>query len=286
MAIGSTTADFVLERPERLVVNHHNLTPLRYFAGWEPVAAHGVVWGRQQLRRLATRAALGVAVSRYNDADLVDAGFERTVVVPFLLGHDALAPRADTGVVDHLRTTRTGTDWLFVGRIAPNKAQEDVVKAFAAYHRFFDPNARLHLVGGGLDSSYGYALQSFVHAIGLEEAVVFTGGVSRETLAAHYESADVLVVLSEHEGFCVPLLEAMQHGLPVVAYAAAAIPETLGDAGLLLDTNYPESVSTAVARVTGAAALRAHLVNAGSARVRDFALEKTGPAFVRALESA
>jgi glycosyltransferase involved in cell wall biosynthesis len=270
LAIGNVAADFLAQRPEPLVVNYHNLTPLQYFQGWDPVAAWGVTWGRTQLRALAGRTTLGVAVSRYNEAELVEAGYPRTAVVPFLFDASALAAEPDAEVVETMTRTRRGTDWLFVGRLAPNKAQEDVVKAFAAYRRFHDPDARLRLVGGGLDSEYGTTLVNFVRALGLEDAVVFTGGVGQEQLAAHYRSSDVFVVCSEHEGFCVPLVEAMHHRVPIVAFAAAAVPETLGEAGITLDTKDPWTVAAAVDRVVRDEALRRALVDAGATRALDF----------------
>jgi len=279
MAIGSPVADVVLARTEPLIVNHHNLTPLRYLRDWQPVAAHGVVWGRAQLRELAGRAALGIGDSTYNENDLIEAGYTRTAVVPILIDFSRInvAPR---------ETRPGGTappTLLFVGRLAPNKAQHDIVKALAAYRQFHDPRARLVLVGGGLDEPYGEALQRFVHALDLDDAVTLTGPVSDAQLAEHYAAADVFVVCSEHEGFCVPLLEAMHHGVPIVAYASTAVPETLGDAGVLLDTKEPCLVAAAAARVVEDDALRARLIARGAERVQTFDIARTGPELVRAI---
>ena len=169
------------------------------------------------------------------------------------------------------RRAPTAVTWLFVGRLAPNKAQHDIVKAFAAYRRFHNPDARLHLVGGGREDGYARTLRRFVHALGLDDAVTLTGGVSPAELVAYYRAADVFVVCSEHEGFCVPLLEAMHHRVPIVAFASTAVPETLGDAGLLLDVKDPCTVAAAVDRVVTDAPLREQLVDAGArpgARVR------------------
>jgi glycosyltransferase involved in cell wall biosynthesis len=281
MAIGSAVADLVLERDEPLVVNHHNLTPLRYFAGWEPVAAHGVAWGRAQLRELAERAAVGVAVSTYNELDLIEAGFTRTAVVPYLLDLSALTPPPP-----ERRTRTAAATWLFVGRLAPNKAQHDVIKAFAAYRQFHDDAARLVLVGGGVDDAYGRTLHRFARALGLHDAVTFTGGVPGDGLAAAYSNADVFVVCSEHEGFCVPLLEAMHFKVPIVAFAAAAVPETLGEAGLLLAVKDPCTVAAAVHHTVSDEMLRRQLVATGAARVREFDVSHTGPAFVATVTGA
>ena len=281
MAIGSVAADAVLARAEPIVVNHHNLTPMRYIAGWQPVAAHGVVWGRGQLRELAERARLGIAVSTYNELDLLEAGFARTTVVPYLFDLSTL------DVEPAASPARAGAvNWLFVGRLAPNKAQHDIVKAFAAYRRFHNADAHLHLVGGGREDGYARTLQRFVHGLDLDDSVTLVGGVSDAALAAYYRAADVFVVCSEHEGFCVPLLEAMYHRVPIVAFAAGAVPETLGDAGLLLDVKDPCTVAAAVDRVVRDAALREQLVATGSRRVHEFDISRTGPAFVDAVTSA
>lgn len=282
MAIGSTAADAALARHEPIVVNYHNLTPIRNLAGWEPNAATGVMWGRVQLRELALRAALGVAVSTFNENDLVEAGFSHTRVVPFLLDVGALRSAPANGA---RRDAASPTTWLFVGRIAPNKAQHDLVKAFLAYRQCFDSDARLMLVGGGTDDRYARTLRRFVHALNLDDAVTMTGPVSGDALAAHYRAADLMVVVSDHEGFCVPLIEAMAYGIPVVAYASSAIPETLGNAGLLLSEKDPYVIATAAHRVVTDDQLRAQLVAAGHVRAQHFDVTQTGSKWVDAVTS-
>jgi len=275
MAIGSVVADFVAARPETLVVNSHNITPARFLQPWDPGVTHGVAWGQDQLRQLAGRAALGVAVSSFNRADLVAAGFARTAVVPVLVDVGRASGDSDPAVEDRLRATKGGTDWLFVGRISPNKCQHDVVRAFAAYRRLYDGAARLWLVGSPASASYQDALERMVDDLGLGPAVTFTGSLSQAAVVAHYRAADVFVCLSEHEGFCVPLLEAWWHRLPVVAFAAAAVPETLDDAGLLLADKGPARVAASVARVASDEPLRRALVARGSDRLDEFSLPRT-----------
>ena len=280
-AIGSTVADFVLARPETLAVNYHNITPVRYFADWEPGVVHGVAWGRAQLAAMGERAALGIAVSRYNERELSGLGYRRTTVVPVLVDLDAFDVEVDPGAEERLASP--ASTWLFVGRVAPNKAHHDLIKAFAAYRRAYDPDAVLRIVGAPSSADYSQALRSFVEALGLTDAVVFAGPVSEALLAAHYRAADVFVCVSDHEGFCVPLLEAMHHRLPVVAYASSAVPETLGDAGLLLEGKAATTVAAAVHRVLVDGDLRAGLVAAGGRRLADFSLARTGERMAEAL---
>ncbi len=282
-ANGSAVADFVLARPETLAVNYHNITPVRFFADWEPGVVHGVAWGRAQLAAMGDRAALGIAVSRYNERELCGLGYRRTTVVPVLVDVDAFGDDAGVDPGADERPAGAGTRWLFVGRVAPNKAHHDLVKAFAAYRRAYDPAAVLRIVGPPSSAAYSQALRAFVEALGLTDAVDFAGPVSDAALAAHYRTADVFVCVSDHEGFCVPLLEAMHHRLPVVAYASSAVPETLGGAGLLLETKLPTTVAAAVHRVVTDADLRSGLVAAGRRRLADFALPVTSGRMAEAL---
>jgi L-malate glycosyltransferase len=276
MAIGSNVADFVAQRSERLVVNHHNLTPAWFIEPWEPGVSYGTSWGEAQLRELAARTELAIAVSAFNERDLVGAGYRRTTIAPVLVDYEAMAAEVDTGLEARLCEKKQlgGSDWLFVGRVSPHKCQHDIIKAFAVFHRVYDPQARLWLVGSSSSDSYVDALHRFVRALELEEAVAITGGVSMEGLEAHYRTADVFVCLSDHEGFCTPLVEAMRHDVPVVAFASSAIPETLGSpaAGVLLASKAPALAAAAVHRVLDDQALRSAVIAAGRQRAEHFAL--------------
>jgi glycosyltransferase involved in cell wall biosynthesis len=285
VAIGSPVADFVLARGERLVVDHHNLTPVQYFAPWEPPMIHALGWGRAQLASLAPRTTLGIADSSYNESELRELGFRRTCVAPILLDLDDFDREVDAATVDRLRAATTGTAWLFVSRIAPNKAHQDLIKAFAVYRRVYDEHAVLRIVGGSASDRYVQALHDFVSALQLDDAVDFTGPVSDADLSAHYEAADVYVSASDHEGFGVPLLEAMHHGTPVVAYGSSAIPETMGAGGVCLPTKRPPHVAAAVHRVTSDASVRDAVVAAGRAHLQHFSLPATRARMEQALRS-
>ncbi|MGI8683738.1 MAG: glycosyltransferase family 4 protein [Acidimicrobiales bacterium] len=278
VAIGSVVADFVRQRPEQLVIDHHNITPPELYERWEPDAAYGCSWGRSQLPELASRTSLGVADSTYNEHELRRAGYAATATAPILLD-PAVFDSGDAGVdaaaLARLQAGKAGADWLFVGRVSPNKCQHDVIKAFAAYHRMYDPGARLHLVGGSSSTAYRSALEGYIEVLGLKDAVRLTGAVSSGELLAHYRVADAFVCLSEHEGFCIPLLEAMNNRVPIVAFASSAVPGTLGDAGVLLASKRPATVAAAVHRVLSDDGLRTALVAAGTARLETFTLPRT-----------
>ena len=274
---GSPVADWFLHRPERKLSNYHNITPAPFFEPWEPHVGAELLEARRQLDLLAPAVELGIADSAYNEAELQAVGYRETTVVPILLDTSTFEHEVDQPALDRLRAAKAsgGSDWLFVGRVAPHKAQHDLIKAFAAHRATTDPHARLHLVGGSSSHAYWTALERFIAALGLDDVVDLAGSISPGELAARYQVADVFVCVSEHEGFCVPLLEAMHHGVPIVAYGAAAVPETLAGAGLVLDDKAPLTVATAVQRVLTDDSLGASLVAAGHARIGDFALERT-----------
>ena len=174
----------------------------------------------------------------------------------------------DPEVTRQLADERTSI--LVVGQILPQKAIHDVIPAFARY-RESDPGARLYLVGStAMSAKYLADLRGDVARRGLEDAVTFTGGVPMEQLVAYYRGATALLTLSDHEGFCVPLLEAMRADLPIVAHAAGAIPGTLGDAGLLLRDKSPDAVAAALERVVRDGALRRDLIGRGRRRLAEF----------------
>ncbi len=168
-----------------------------------------------------------------------------------------------------------GGRWLFVGRLAPNKRQHLLLAALSVYRRVYDPEARLDLVGGASSPAYEAALRAYSRDLDLGDAVTFTGPVSDAERNARYTAADVFVCLSAHEGFLVPLLEAWHHRLPVVAYDAAAVPETLGDAGLRLSTTAADVVAAAVARVVGDPTVASALRAAGDNRLADYSPART-----------
>lgn len=286
LATGSPVADLLAGRDEPIIVDYHNITPAALLSPWVPWAAETAHDGQRQLEELADRSCFAVADSAYNERDLHGAGYERTAVAPplFDLGDHAPDPR----VTAERRAARAtgGADWLFVGRLAPNKAQHDLIKALVCARRFFDPLTRLHLVGTGMGEQYPQALRRFVHRLKVEGAVDLPGAVDGAVLAAYYTTADVFVSASTHEGFGIPLLEAAHHGIPVVAYDAAAVAETVGSAGVLLGDNSPMTLATAANRVVTDPELRGRLARAGRRRAAEFTLARSRSSWEGALAQA
>jgi glycosyltransferase involved in cell wall biosynthesis len=281
LATESDLVPWLADRTERLVVNYHNVTPPELFARWNNPLARAQVRAQSQVRELARRAALGVAVSEFNRIDLRDAGFEATAVVPPIIPMGSgLASPLDGDPNDSSGRGERGSAWLVVGRIAPNKALEDVIDALFLHRRHFDPGATLTAIGKPAIASYVRALADHVASLGLEDAVRFSGRVDDEVLAQAYDRADVLMVASEHEGFCLPVVEAMLHDLPVVAYRRGALPEVLGQAGVLVDRADPWSLAVAAHRLTTDQPARKAAIEAGRRRLPELRLPEAGPRLV------
>ena len=191
----------------------------------------------------------------------------------------------DPRVAAELRQLRVtgGTDILFVGRIVPSKAQHDLVKALWAYRRLYDGQARLHLVGGTSSFEYSKALLGFTDDLGLTGAVRFTGEVSDASLAAHFDAADVYLSLSAHEGFGVPLVEAMVAGVPVVARGAGAVADTVAGAALVLAAGDPSYVAAALNRACTDDHLRAALRGSGRRRAAELSADVVAARIVDAV---
>jgi glycosyltransferase involved in cell wall biosynthesis len=262
-ATASGLAPWLGGRGEPLVVNYHNVTPPEHYAPWDNALARHQLRAQGELRHLAGRATLGLAVSAFNEAELRAAGFARTAVVP---PADMLptAPAPDRRIPG---SAPGPGRWLTVGRLAPNKAIEDILGALAVTREHHDPGATLDVVGRSVVPAYTRALLRHVAELGLGPAVRFVGPLSDDALGEALATADVLVVASRHEGFGVPVLEAMSAGRPVVANDAGALPEVVGDGGLLVDTSDPYRFADAVERVRSDASLRGRLASAASRRV-------------------
>ena len=275
------------EGGEPLIGHYHNITPAKYFARWEPHIATAMQEARQELAMLAPHVSFSFADSGFNEAELVDCGYRQTLVCPLLVDLEEYHRPPDKATLERLRKRRdrSGAQWLFVGRVAPNKCQHDVVGAFAVYRRVFDPAARLTLVGGGTSVQYLRALERLVEELELGDSVEVLNGVGDAELLAHWAVADVFVCLSEHEGFCVPVLEAMELGVPVVAYAAAAVPETLGGTGVLVEDKDPLTVAIAVDEACRPGAVRDRLVKAGQERAATFSLSRTSNQLLSGIEA-
>lgn len=267
-------------------MRYHNITPSHFFRGYSREAEERTETGLIQIRRLTDQFLSCIADSDYNRQDLRKMRYECPIeVCPIMIPFEDYNRNPDKEVMDRYQDDEW-TNLLFVGRIAPNKKQEDVIRAFWYYHRNYNPKSRLFLVGNdaGMER-YRNQLDNYIQALELTDAVIFPGHISFEAILAYYRLADVFICMSEHEGFCVPLVEAMYFHVPIIAYAAAAVPETLGKGGLLLDDKDPLLAAAAIDRITGDSRLRAALDGEQRKKLREYDSESVRKRFLNCLNS-
>jgi glycosyltransferase involved in cell wall biosynthesis len=240
-SIGSRASRLAYALPDRMVLIYHNITPPEYFVDVNKELVRLCFRGRRELALYQTRCDLALGDSEYNRQELEGLGFSPTGVLDVVPGFDHLG-----GPADYTFAGAFDDEWvnvLFVGRVIPNKRFEDVIRSFHAYKTYFNPRSRLLLVGAhsGFER-YLTMLHAFIAKIGAQD-VHLVGHVSNEELTAYYELADIFVCASEHEGFCVPLVESFHMGVPVIAYAATAVPSTMDGAGVLFTNKDPMHVA-------------------------------------------
>lgn len=282
-SMGFASFETIRALPVRKGLIYHNITPPELFAH-RPVMAGLARLGQEQLALWRDQVAFALSVSDYNAADLHRLGFPSIRTCPLLCDVGALlaraaAPRLESGVFTV----------LFVGRVTRSKAQLDLVGCFAAFRAQFGRPCRLALVGALNPDEYAYleAIEGAIASSGLAGAVQLTGLVSDDELHGWYRQADLYVSLSLHEGFCVPLVEAIAHGVPVLAWPAGAVAQTLGDAGDLLASREPDAVAAAMLTVAGRSPAEAHLARErGLASIQRFAPERALPILLEALADA
>ncbi len=254
--------DELLALPGRRLLLYHNITPPRWLWDESPVVATHCHLGRHQLQTLVQVADAIAADSGFNAAELEALGARQARVIPLLLDLDRLGPPAPP--------PPGPPNVLFVGRLSPHKRQDEVIRAFALYRRHRSPDARLTLVGDPISAPYGAWLRRFAdeHAPG---AVSIESGLSAAELGDRYRSAHAFLCLSEHEGFCIPLIEAFHFGLPVIARPAGAVPETAGTAALLVEDPDLAVVAELLHLAINDERLRRELARRGHKRVEEYA---------------
>jgi L-malate glycosyltransferase len=272
-SIGSRASRTAYALPGRMALVYHNITPPEYFIGVHKDLVKLCFRGRRELTAYIDRCELALGDSEYNRLELEALGFPNTGVLPVVpdFTHlDVVPDRALAGGFDD--------DWtnvMFVGRVIPNKKFEDLIRAFHVYRTRHNPRSRLLLVGSysGFEK-YLELLTALVARLGTPD-VHFLGHVSNEELSALYDVADLFLCASEHEGFCVPLMEAFYKRVPVLAYAATAVPATMDGGGVLFETKDPGDIAKVMDAVLGDAALERAIVESQDAaldrlRAKDF----------------
>lgn len=284
VALASHVGEWMRKTKATKLIDYHNLTPPSFFRSFNPGLATALAHARFQLEELRPHLTLSISDSDFSRRELEEMGFSPTETLPIMLDFNVYSEANEDLVSELARDKPRRGDLMFVGRIAPNKRQEDLIKAFAVYRRAYNPGARLFLVGGTNAPNYSRALDDYLDRLGVE-GVHLTGKVSNRDLVAYYRMADVFLSMSEHEGFGVPFVEAMHLGVPVIAYSCTAVPETLGEGGVLLDHKDYEQVAAMIQLVMEDDEVRGSLVEAGRQRVARFSPEITENRFREILET-
>jgi glycosyltransferase involved in cell wall biosynthesis len=274
----SPRLSMLLELPNPKLLLYHNVTPPEWLWNHAPLVAVHCAIGREQLPELVRAARVAAADSAFNAAELRELGAERAEVIPLLLDRTALGPPGH-GYPHGPPTV------IFVGRLSPHKRQDDVLKVFALYRRRHAPEARLVLVGDPVTTGYAARLRALADALA-PGAVTIESGIAPAELGDRYRSAHAFMCLSAHEGFCIPLLEAFHFGVPVIARPAGAVPETVGNAGLLVDDRDPAVLAELLHLVVSDEPLRTELARRGRERLKAYTPDVVAARLRAAVEAA
>lgn len=230
LSIGTELTYWFKKAKCKKILIYHNITPSCYFEKYSKEMAEITRFGRQSISDLVNSVDFVLADSEYNKKELIEKGFNNVEVMPVIMNFSDYEKQPDKATIEKYSDGKKNI--LFVGRLAPNKRQEDVILSFEYYKKNIDKNSRLILVGSYSIHVYVERLKALPLQLELDD-VIFTGHVSFNELLAYYKIADVFLCMSEHEGFCVPLLESMYFDVPIIALGKSAIPDTLGESGIV-----------------------------------------------------
>ena len=276
-SVGTELNNWVKTQKCRKVMIYHNITPPEFFKDYGHNAFYNCRDGYAQLEKLTDTFDMILSDSAYNRQNLLDMGFTApNHVLPILIPFDDYKKAPSSKIIEKY----SGDGYkniIFVGRVVPNKCQQDVIAAFNEYQKHFNQKSRLFIVGSFMES-YSNQLKDYAARLGVQN-IVFTDHCPFDEILACYHLADLFLCQSEHEGFCVPLVEAMCFDVPIVAYDSSAIGETLGGSGFLLKEKDPLLTAGVMNRVLTDDALRQIIIENQRERLQDFQYEKVKALF-------
>ncbi|NCD32285.1 MAG: glycosyltransferase [Spartobacteria bacterium] len=265
LSIGSVVNRIFSELKCKKVIIYHNITPPELVKGIVPQMAAHAEKGLVQVRAMHDVAQVVLADSQFNADELTAMGYSDVKVLPLILDFKSMVDKPDKKVMNSLSDGKTNI--LFVGRCAPNKRIEDILAAFYYYQRYVNPDSRLIHAGSfnGMEAYHAYLL-TICHENGLKD-VQMPGSVTQSVLNAYYQKADLFLCLSDHEGFCIPLLEAMENQIPVMAYDAGAVAETMQGAGVLVKEKHFDLIAEMMGQLTTDKPLRQAVLSTQNRRL-------------------
>jgi L-malate glycosyltransferase len=258
--------------PHGRVLQYHNVTPAHFFAGYDAAIYRLAMLGREDLKSLVGHTDRAFGDSEYNRQELDALGFSNTGVFPIAVDTDRITRAPRRPALESALREEGWLNFLFVGRIVPNKKIEDHIKLAEHYKRYVNEQYRFVFVGKtDATPKYFDAIQGLIERFRMPPGrFIFTGQVDDEDLATYYRMASVYISLSEHEGFCVPLLEAMAADVPVLAYSTTAVPDTLGGAGVQFAPKDLEYAAELLGELAFNDTLRTQVIAGQRTRLADF----------------
>ena len=283
LSTGSDMNYKITEFNVRLVIMYHNITPETFFTRYDRMAYDICSYGLRAARYLAKKAEFCFADSEFNKQDLRQLGYTCDIeVLPILIAFDDYKKKPQEKIISKYKDGYTNI--VFTGRVVRNKKQEDLIAAFYYYKKYINPKSRLIIVGRyDVFAEYYNQLVYYVEKLGVED-VIFTGRVKFDEILAYYKVADIFLCLSEHEGFCVPLVEAMVFDVPVIAYDSTAVGETLAGSGLLLEDKSPAVVAEAIDYVVTHKDIQKQMIENQRKRLKYFEHDRIKKQFLAAIE--
>ena len=266
--IGSSVNDYVIGLKNKVkIIRYHNITPHNFFHTYNSVTAKLCELGREQLKKSRDTYKYSLAVSEYNKQELLDIGYKNISIMPIIIAIKDYEKKPNDEIVNKFNDNNRNI--IFVGRVSPNKKQEDVIKSFYYYKKYFNSKSRLFIVGSydGMELYYKQLIR-LIQALELED-VFFTGHTSFESILAYYSIADLFLCMSEHEGFCVPLVESMFFKVPVLAYNSSAIPDTLSGSSVLINEKNYEYIAGMMNYILEEKDFRDKIINKQSKRLEE-----------------
>ena len=268
LSIGSPVNVLFPKLRGKKVILYHNITPPSFFRGVNEQTAQRLEEGLAQVKALAKVADINLADSSFNAAALEALGYDDVQVFPLALELQRLRAKANRSIANKYQDGKKNI--IFVGRCAPNKGIEDLLYAFYYFQKYVEPESRLIHVGSFAGTEqYQAILQTLKKELRLEN-VDFLGSIPEDQLAAVYQTADLFLCMSEHEGFCIPLLEAMSVEIPVLAYATAAVPETMNGAGVTFQQKYFDEIAEMMGAITHDKTLRKSIIKKQNQRIQQY----------------
>lgn len=285
LSTGSNLNRKVVDHNCKIIINYHNITPPVFFEKYNKTIAQVCQNGYDDVKYMSDKVDMVIADSKYNGEELKKIGYKCPIVdIPIVINFDQYNQKNNENYIEKNNVENETTKIIFVGRIAPNKKHEDIIADFYYYHKFYNNKSKLYLVGNyNGNELYYFSLLKYVKKLGLERNVVFTGHISFSEMIDFYKTGDLFLCESQHEGFCVPLVEAMFFSVPIIAYNSSAIGETVKNAGILIDKKDPCYVASLINQISMDGDTKKIMMENQKLRLKDFEHTKVIEQYMYAL---